>query len=297
MKIGVVGLGDWSFNIFKSLPPGADVVGVLTRRPDAPDLVPRACRVLTEFESLAALDIDGVIVANEASKHVHTLRMIWAHAPRMPVFVEKPVGMSLPDVEELSLERSRRGDSIFLVDHVQLFNCNLQRIKDRLEGIPPKTIRGLDGNMGPFRVDCNALWDYGPHAVAIALYLTGFPQPPDSVRVLDARLKRDERGVTVEFDLQIGTTTVANLSVGNNAKEKTRHYSVHSTDGTKFIFDGLKQSEPPPLSAVLRDFCDAIRVGAAPLRDARWGWSLPLEVTRVLCDIEGVLESRGTPLQ
>ncbi len=297
MKIAVVGLGAWSLKILKSLPPGTDVVGVLTRRPDALNLVPKDCQVLVELEHLAALDVDGIIVANEASKHLPTLRVIWAHVPKMPVFVEKPVDMCLSDVEVLSCQKPEVDNLIFLVDHVQLFNWNLQGIKADLEGVPPEMIRGIDGNNGPFRADCNALWDYGPHAVAIALYLTGFPLPAGGARVRDAWLNRDRKGATVDFELQIGAKTVASLSVGNNAVEKARHYRVRAMGGTQYIFDGLAPCKTPPLTAALQAFCDAIRAGRAPHGDARWGWALPLEVTRVLCDVEKVLATHGTPLQ
>jgi predicted dehydrogenase len=230
---------------------------------------------------------DGVIIANEASKHEATAAEVWMHRLDMPVFVEKPFPLST-----LYGSGLLHDEGILLVDHTQLFNENL--IALRALGMP-KHIYATDRGLGPFRADCNPLWDYGPHAVALALYLAGFPAK-GGVHVRDATLSPSPAGCSVELDLRIGEHTTAILTVGNNATTKARYCTNQYENGALREWDGLHPCSTPPLTAALAAFCDAVRNGRAPEGDVRFGWALPLAVTQVLAEAEEVLRKRCTPL-
>lgn len=298
MKLALVGTGKWAQNIARSLPPGVELAAVVSSRTD----LPATPRVYPSVAELPLDHLDGVVIANTAEDHLLSLMQVWQRNEHLPVFIEKPVAMHAAGAEDF--EAMMTGgwfsdtvvpDGTLLVDHTQLFNQNLIDLKRDLDGVPPADIHGVDRGVGPFRADCNPLWDYGPHAVAVALYLTGFPFP-GGVHVRDAWLDKNEHGASIDFELQLGAKTRAQFTVGNNALEKARHCSVRSLSGVRRTWEGQQACAVPPLTAALAAFCSAVEAGHAPEGDARFGWALPLEVTRILADIEEVLRKRCTPL-
>jgi predicted dehydrogenase len=291
-RVALIGLGTWAGNIIRSLPETVRLAAVVTQRSDAASLVPADCLTLHDLSGLAALGLDGVIVANSASLHIRTLRAIWSQTPRMPVFVEKPVGLALPDVKRLANEYPDDDNPVFLVDHIQLFNENLRKTREALGNAGGVAIGGTDGNDGPVRADCNALWDYGPHAVSIALFLAG-TTGSDATVTSATRVGSDSRA-TYRFFVAMGDGSTADLTVTNNAQAKARRYSVRGIDGREAVFDGLAPSTPAPLSAALTAFATAIDRGKPPTGDLRWGWTLPLAVTRLLHDAERIAQEGAT---
>ena len=287
MKAGLIGYGKWAKNIVASLPPDVELVAVVSNNPEVPQLVPR----IPKLTDLPFNQLDAVIIANDASRHLDMLGLVRAYAPKLPVFVEKPLMMRSP--AGYPLFREHFASTLGLVDHIWLFHERLLEMRRILDGVPPATILGVDEGMGPVRTDCHPLWDYGPHAVAAALYLAGFPLKSGGIHVRDAWLKQDEHGATIDLNLQIGSRTEARLRVGNNAETKSRYYTIPGT-GT---FDGVPPAKSPPLAAALLAFFGAVKEGKVPEGDVRFGWELPLAVTQVLADVEEVLEKRCTPIR
>lgn len=292
VKLALIGLGRWAENIIRSLPPGVEISTVATRREDAKTVLPSA-EVVRRVQDLPLHATDGVIIANEARMHESAAVEVWMHRPDMPMFIEKPFPLG-----------NLRGDLpghlgnkcwTLLVDHTQLFNQGLVGLKRDMDSVPPAFIRGADRGPGPVRTNCNPLWDYGPHAIAIALYLSGFPFE-GGIHVRDAWLDTSPGGCTVDFELQLGAKTVATYSVGNNALNKARHCSVRSLGGVVRTWEGLAACPIPPLTAALAAFCSAVEAGHAPEGDVRFGWKLPFAVTQTLTEIEEVLRKRCTPL-
>jgi predicted dehydrogenase len=283
MNIALVGLGRWAGRIIDSLPREARVTTVVTRRPDAAATAPEGSTIVATLTELAGRGIDAAIVANEASAHVRTLQALWTVDPSLPVFVEKPLALSLASLRSLADARSGGAREFLLVDHVQLFNANALALKARLGSAQDLEIEGSEANDGPVRDDCDGLWDYGPHAVAMALFLSGVA--PGDAQVVSARRSGDARRHVVDFELALGRAS-ARLSVGNGASTRSRRYLVRDASGLHLEFDGLAPADPPPLSAALSSFCAAVAAGAPPSNDTRWGWELPVAVTRLLEEIE-----------
>jgi predicted dehydrogenase len=286
----MVGLGTWARNILKSVPPSVRIESIVTKRSDASALAPPDAAVVRDLGGLGFEDFDGIIVTNEASKHVSTLRAVWNAAPWMPVFIEKPVAMIYAELQSLAADFP---SAMLLVDHIQLFNENLRVITNGLADARLATITGVDQGRGPVRGDCSALWDYGPHAVSIALELCGGGNASGMTRVTNATARAHAGRARITFDLEMDSGTTAHLCVANDGEEKKRRYVATTAEGVEHVFDGLAATEPPPLSNALAVFCDAIVEGAPPNDDARWGWELPLEVTRLLSDVEGMVRDGG----
>jgi predicted dehydrogenase len=287
LRLALIGVGAWAPKIVGSLPGDARVTVAVTKRADASLIAGPSATIAPDVASIAPTErIDGVMIANEASRHIATLREVWNRWPTMPVFLEKPVGLNFKDVREIAKTFPTSRDRLLLVDHVQRFNPNLIKVERSFRRSRAKRIRGVEGNAGPARNDCDTLWDAGPHAVSVALALAGFPSRSTAPQVQNARVRREATGASFSFDLLFEDVCVASLVVSNIAKRKHRRYAVKSHDIPWQTFEGVTTSSPPALSAALASFCNAVATGTAPADDERWGWSLPLEVSRILAIVE-----------
>ncbi|AGX88157.1 Gfo/Idh/MocA family protein [Candidatus Symbiobacter mobilis] len=296
MNLVQVGLGAWGVRLRGALPPGARLSAVVTSRADARCWLDAETRVCTDLADALTLAPDGVLVTNPASAHVPTLKAIWAQSPGMPVWVEKPLGLVLAEARDLARLHADTGGGLLLVDHILLFNRNLLELVAGLSA-PVTLVQGWDMNLGPFRTDCSALWDYGPHAVAVALWMAGAKLNAEqgaNVRVTRAQRLGSEKGMLIELELDIDAQCRVVLVVGNGAVLKRREYQIVLESGEKRLFDGTQLADPMPLNAVLAAFCAAIEQGRAPEGDGRWGWALPLAVMTVLTEAERLLDSQSS---
>lgn len=124
---------------------------------------------------------DSVIIASSLPSHYELT--VAALDRKLPVFVEKPMVKSVADAEEVARRWERAGQPLFLCDFTHLWSRGFEFAWARYRSTSG-SIRGADGNLkptphfhasfggpGPKRVDCHPVWDYGAHAIAIALLL------------------------------------------------------------------------------------------------------------------------------
>src|SRR5690606_25051016 len=111
--------------------------------------------------------VDAVVIATHPAAHVPlTLEALDAG---LPVMLEKPAALDM-----IGAERIRRAavdaDVPILVAHQHLFAGAFEALRHRFVGMPALNIAAEAGGPGPVR-DYSALWDYGPHDVAMVLAL------------------------------------------------------------------------------------------------------------------------------
>ncbi|MFO7638752.1 MAG: hypothetical protein R6X14_05585, partial [bacterium] len=135
-----------------------------------------------------------------------------------------------------------------------------------------RTSRGIPGS--------DLLWDLAPHSVALAVALFG---PPGQVSA-----ERDDR--QARFRLECGETRF-DARLAWHAGPPERRLTVRGTAG-ELELDELQPADPPPLTALCRDFIHCCRTRQQPLADDRLG-------ARVVAVIEALQESAragGTPV-
>lgn len=130
-------------------------------------------------EALNDPEVVAVIVATPARTHFEIARA--ALQAGKHVFVEKPLAMSVTEVDELAALADKAG-LVLMVGHTFLYNPAVLYLKELLH-------RGELGeiyyaysqrlNLGVIRRDVNAMWNLAPHDVSILCYL--FNGAPESV--------------------------------------------------------------------------------------------------------------------
>jgi predicted dehydrogenase len=204
------------------------------------------------------------------------------------VLVEKPLATSLADAEHLAAA-ARAARTLVVVDHTHLFSLAFQGLQQRI-GPGPLRIRSAGGSWGPFGRPVSALWDWGPHDVAMALALAR--SRPASQEVTP-RVSGPGDRLIVDLALRFDSGTTADMTVGNALARKRRRLEVD--DGScVYVYDDLAPDRltrrtgarylpipvaaEPPLRRAVEAFERAVRSDAV----SHSSLALGVDVVRVL---------------
>lgn len=237
--LGLVGAGRWGARYLQTL---ADIEGIVlrvvaSRNPATRKMLPRTCEVVGDWRSaLACEGLDGLIIASPPATHFEIASA--GCSAGIAVLIEKPVTLDSAQARQLSKLAGDRNVPV-LVGHTHLFASAYETLKARAPGLGrPWRIRSVGANHGPFRDDVDALWDYGPHDVAMCLDLVG--QDPVGIRARSAATAHNSEagGILVDARLEFADGSVADLTFGNLLAAKQRLFRVDGTRGG-LVYDDL----------------------------------------------------------
>lgn len=237
LRLGLVGAGRWGRALINTIPhvQGATLAAVASGNPETAGLVPKGCLVERDWKALiASPEIDALVLAVPAP--VQKEIALAAFAARKPVLLEKPLALDAASAREL-LDAARKAKVFALVDHVLLFHPAYAELSRRLAGKPIDRLTAAVRNMGPFRKEEPALWDYGSHTLAMALDLFG-RAPDEASAVLEKSEPRAPgRGENWRVELSFGKAT-ATLFAGNLWERKEIRAEVKAGAKT-LVFDDM----------------------------------------------------------
>jgi predicted dehydrogenase len=300
IRIGLLGAGRWGQRYIETfkLVPGVRLTALASRNPASRSLVPEGCRISENWSDVVrGEDVDAVIVATPPKLHAEMADA--ALEAKKPVLVEKPFTLSVETAKALE-QKSAARNVLLVVGHTQLYNVAFRKLKRSLPEIGMiRRIVCNAGNWGPFRQDVTALWDWGPHDVAMCLDVVEASPTRVSARV-EAR-EQIEGGVGERYLIELGfpRNITAQIRVGNLVRPKRRRFEVQGEKGD-LVFDDMAEqklmrrlgsSERPvaheselPLTTLVREFASAVRFG----RRADSSLGLGREVVEILtrCDAQ-----------
>jgi len=193
---------------------------------------------------LESVELDGLIVATPTPTHAGIVSDALEHG--VPVLVEKPLTIDLAEARVLR-DQVVRFDGFVMIDHIHLFSPAYRALKQQVKATEgPFEITGRAGNIGPFRDDTPALWDWGPHDLAMCIDLTG--EVPSRVTATETSSTvvdvdgHDADGKLIEIDLKFPGGTNAHLVVGNIMHPKTRLFEVKNSY-KRIIYDDMKSEK------------------------------------------------------
>ncbi|MGB1583676.1 MAG: Gfo/Idh/MocA family protein [Solirubrobacterales bacterium] len=323
VSIGVVGLGHWGPNLARNFAalPDVDVTWLCDGNPDALERQKPghpSAKLSDSIDDLLDDDqLDAVVVAAPVPTHANlATRVLDANKH---VFVEKPLGATLAEAEQLAAA-AQSSDRIVMVGHLLEYHPAVERLKSMVDAGELGEIRYVYStrlNLGKLRTDENALWSLGPHDVSVALALIGeepaevsahgeaymnsgvedvvfgymrFPSGIASHLHLSWLDPHKERRITVVGsekmatfdDMRIeGKLTVYDKGFDQNF-ESYGEYLARSGDITQPHI-----SNEEPLRIECRHFVECIRTGNTPRTDALSG----LRTVRVLESLQNSLDA------
>ena len=242
MKVGIIGRGAWGMTLRRNI----EALGHEVAWQEGRSLVEGKGRPLF-YETVKPMD--AVFIATPPDLHAELVLDSLAVKKDLRVWVEKPMGTTLLDCQRLEGLLAVEPSPYVFVDHTRLWYPRLEANRDITIGGP-----------GPFRLDTNALWDWGPHAAAYAIHLHG------DCTVLGVTI---ETG-TYRVRLAAADGTPLYLTFGNTFSEKLDTV-VSPSEGE------------PPLTAALRSFFES------PTVDHRASVAFGGRVVKMLSAIESLL--------
>lgn len=222
IKFGVIGTGAWGTKVIHAIRALGFPVVTCNRHGEFEGVTVNA-----DFRFVIGM-ADVVFIAAHPKDHCYMATHA-LNAGRVTI-VEKPVGFDAHEVKGL-LDLSRANKVPFIVDYVHLFNQSVLGLS--VDDWRLLTIRL--GNNGPDR-DYSALWDYGSHAVAVALHFAA--HPPTELQIVQA-------GGAGEFEIHLtfGQRQRAILSISNTFLSRVAQFDV-STERHNSTYDDVGTARP-----------------------------------------------------
>ena len=245
--IGLVGCGRWGLNYLRAFAEldGCRVVAACDVSPDrlreaerrAPGL-----RTSPDLQQLlAAVDIDAVIVATDATRHYEVARAALEAGKHS--LVEKPMTTDIEQARQLR-DLAAQKDRVLMVGHVFRYNPGINHLQ---KVIGSGTLGQLEyltftrTNLGPIRSDVNVVWDLMTHDVSILLHFLN--QRPSWVSAQGASFLsahcEDVAFATLGFDGGV----IANIRASWLDPRKVREITVVGS-GKMAFFNDLETQEP-----------------------------------------------------
>jgi predicted dehydrogenase len=314
-RLGLIGVGAWGRRYIDTINRRTDCcITAVARASARTEGVPAGAMLCESWQSLvrrASLgELDGVIAAT-TPEHQAEVGLACASAS-VPLLVEKPLGLSLADVERVRkrFDESERPPPL-LVDYVHLWAAAYRGLKQRVteargvSGIVGITTEGF--NWGPLR-SWSSLYDYGPHDLAMSLDLLGMNA---AFSLCEARCNPSPTAGFELYDVrfELGGVPV-HMRVGNGGVTKARRFAVTVPGSREVIYDDTRPhplklvdgdasvpvAEGGPLDVVLATFLQMIGLwtsGQLPRGAAGAGLALSARVNEILDAIALTLGSRS----
>ncbi|MEM6592841.1 MAG: Gfo/Idh/MocA family oxidoreductase [Cyanobacteria bacterium P01_C01_bin.73] len=182
VKLAVFGVGRWGVNLLRTFLalPSVEVVAVADPRPEQLTQVqqqfglPETVTLTSDWT--AALELEGleaIAIATPAATHAEIITA--ALQKRLHVMVEKPLTLDYQGCLDLC-QLAKQVNRQLVVDHTYLFHPAVQQGRQLLEADKLGTLRygyAARTNLGPVRLDVDALWDLAIHDIAIFNYWLG----------------------------------------------------------------------------------------------------------------------------
>ncbi len=178
-RVALVGYGYWGNNLARNLHSARNLELVAIADPDpaqrerATHLFPTAAALATFDDVVARDDVDAVVLATPAATHAELA--IRALDSGRHVLVEKPLATSVEQGARI-VEAAKSASRIAMVGHTFLYSGPVRRLRDLLDAGELGRVQYLYSqrlSLGRIRLDCDALWNFAPHDVAIIMYLLG----------------------------------------------------------------------------------------------------------------------------
>lgn len=306
-SVAVVGAGAWGKNHVRTLHTLGALGGVVEASPSLREKFRQDYPGIQVWSCLeeAMPHVPGFVIATPASTHV-ALATLALEAGK-GVLVEKPMALEVGGAEDL-VRVAKSAHRTLMVGHLLMYQPAIQKLKELLDaGTIGNVYRIHQERLNPGRVRAseNVLWSFGPHDVAVLLYLVG--EAPMRVEAAGASFLQPELHDDVHVEMRFSGHRTAHLHAAWYWPEQRRCLRVFGETGMIVYDEALQtlslhrkhlaggdgegrlamvdegvaplfQGHGEPLSLEDQHFLDCISTGNRPLSDGESG----LAVIRVL---------------
>lgn len=237
-RYGLIGAGAWGRKIILAFNHFSQEHIVLTAvascNPETKRRVPPSCQVFQNVKDFFDSGVfDAVFIAS--SPETHAPLAVEALERNIPVLIEKPFTLSFEEALRVKTLAEEKNVPV-MIDHIYLFHSAFKKMKGLcVEMGAIHSIESTSGNWGPFR-SYSALWDYGPHDLAMCLDILG--EEP-----VACYLDRQEIEGMFEIHLDFSNNVFAKIKTGNTMKGKKRKFVIFFKKNQALIFDDCSEKK------------------------------------------------------
>ncbi len=312
INLGLIGAGVWGSNYIKTVHniEGIKIIAISTISGELKqhNFENDNYKIYKNWKDLFYKEnIDGAIIATPASTHYEIAK--YCIQLGLPCIVEKPIATELSKVQEI-YELAKKNKAIILVNHIHLYHPAFNEIKKIAKEIKNIfSINAIAGRYGPFRKDIRALWDWGPHDIAMSIEIMGNKPKVIEASYLSQSNQIFSKGEIIQTKLLFDNEKIATLIFGNLMKNKIRNFDIKTEESIfryqplldkkllKLSFsDKFPKSETEIITSdisalenLLIKFRDLIQKKEENLNDVK----LALIVTSVIESIENLLDKNN----
>jgi predicted dehydrogenase len=331
IKIGVVGLGAWGWNVARSFYDLPDCVLAAcsdlneVRRASAEHSWPGVVAYRTLEEMLERADLDAVVISSPAVTHYPLARKVLLAGK--DVFIEKPFTLNVDHAEEL-LQLAEARSRVLMVGHLLEYHPVVEELRKMIAAGELGDVYYIYTqrvNLGRIRGDENALWSFAPHDISQIVYMLG--ADPVDVSARGQSFIQDGIEDVVFLSLYFSNRIMAHIHLSWLDPHKVRSTTIVGSKRMA-VFDDVATSEklriydscatPPlphsygeaikvrfgdihiphissaePLKIECQHFLDCVRSRTTPRSDAKDG----LRTVRILQAAQTSLEQDGIPVR
>jgi predicted dehydrogenase len=249
-------------------------------------------------------EIAAIALATPVATH-HPLALAALRAGKH-VLVEKPLATSASNADELVREAGA-AKRILMVDHTFIYHPAIQKIGALIKAGELGVLNYIDStriNLGLFQHDVNVLWDLAVHDISIINYFTaerptrvqaiGSSHPPGAHASIGILTLRYPSGLFVHINCSwVSPVKIRHILIGGD-KKMVVYDDLNANEPVKIYDSGVmaktdeernrlryeyrtgdvfspKIAPKEALANLVLDFASAVKGGAAPLSDGRFG--------------------------
>jgi len=245
-RMALIGLGGWGSNIFRALEriDEVDLAAVCDQNRERLDGVTKRNPHIAPFETVDALiagaDIDAVAIATPSPTHAELARTFLERG--VPVYVEKPMALSVSDAEDL-VRISREKKLPLMVGHLLIYHPAVELTKAIIDSGELGDIYYIYSkriNLGVVRQDENALWSLAPHDVSLVNHF--MKDPPHRISAHGSSFLRKGVEDVVFCNLDYENGCMAQIHVSWLDPHKERKIVVVGSK-KMLVFDDMQANE------------------------------------------------------
>ncbi|MHC1772140.1 MAG: Gfo/Idh/MocA family protein [Flexilinea sp.] len=184
VNIVQIGYGYWGANVARNIAVSdkTHLAAVVDTRKDRLNLAERSFHNLVEYKTdfiryLDDPDVDAFALAIQTDPSFEIAKQIITAGKHL--FIEKPMASNTQRAIELN-ELSKQRKVVLHVDHIMLYHPIIRRIKQMYDAGELGDLIYFDisrMNLGPIRMDVNAMLDLAVHDLAVIDFISGGKEP------------------------------------------------------------------------------------------------------------------------
>lgn len=246
VRVAVIGVGNWGQNLVRNFfqIPTCTLVACCDPSPERQAFVrqmfPGVNVTRNSDEVLQDDQIDAVVISSPTPTHYPLAKA--ALEAGKHILVEKPLTQRLEEAREL-IAIAEEAQRVLMVGHLMRYHPAIQWLTDFVA-------RGELGelyylytqrlNLGQVRHDENALWNFAPHDISLALYL--FEAAPRSVVAVGESYLQSGIEDVVFLNIKFDNQRMAQLHMSWLDPHKTRRMTIVGSRKMA-VFDDMESME------------------------------------------------------